>query len=272
VRYAGQPLYVEADAIRLAQVLGNLLNNAAKFTATGGRIELAMRAEEACAVVSVADTGVGLAPGELEKIFDMFVQVGARHTAGGLGLGLTLARSIVERHGGRVEARSDGPGRGAQFIVRLPLAAAAAAAAAPAVPLPASGVRRRVLVVDDNADAAETIASLLRLEGHRVETALDGAVALHVAEALQPDIAFIDLNMPVMDGYELARRLRALPCGRDARLVALTGLGKASDVERTRAVGFDLHLTKPADPAQVTQLAAGKAPDNVLALRDSAAG
>jgi signal transduction histidine kinase/CheY-like chemotaxis protein len=271
VRYAGQPLYVEADAIRLAQVLGNLLNNAAKFTATGGRIELAMRAEEACAVVSVADTGVGLAPGELEKIFDMFVQVGARHTAGGLGLGLTLARSIVERHGGRVEARSDGPGRGAEFIVRLPLAAAGAAAAAPAVPLPANGVRRRVLVVDDNADAAETIASLLRLEGHRVETALDGAVALHVAESLQPDIAFIDLNMPVMDGYELARRLRTLPCGRDARLVALTGMGKASDMERTRAVGFDVHLTKPADPAQVTQLAAGKAPDNVVSLRDSGA-
>jgi signal transduction histidine kinase/CheY-like chemotaxis protein len=272
VRYAGQPLYVEADAVRLGQVLGNLLNNAAKFTATGGRIELAMRAEEPCAVVSVADTGVGLAPGDLEKIFDLFVQVGARHTAGGLGLGLTLVRSIVERHGGRVEARSAGPGRGSEFIVRLPLAAAAAAAAAQPVPLPANGTRRRVLVVDDNADAAETIASLLRLEGHRVETALDGAVALRVAEILQPDVAFIDLNMPVMDGYELARRLRTLPCGRNAHLVALTGMGKASDMERSRAVGFNLHLTKPADPAQVSQLAAGAAPDNIVALRSSEAG
>ncbi|HEV7476228.1 MAG TPA: response regulator, partial [Burkholderiales bacterium] len=176
-------------------------------------------------------------------------------------------------HGGRVEARSAGPGRGAEFIIHLPLAASSAAAPAPPVPLPANGARRRVLVVDDNADAAESIARLLRLEGHRVETALNGVAALRAAEALQPDIAFIDLNMPGMDGYELTRRLRALPCGRNARLVALTGMGKASDVDHTRAAGFDLHLTKPADPAQVSQLAAGAAPDdNVVAFRDSEAG
>jgi signal transduction histidine kinase/ActR/RegA family two-component response regulator len=272
VRYAGQPICVEADPVRLAQVFGNLLNNAAKFTAPGGRIELAMRAEGGHAVVSVADTGIGLAPGDLAKIFDMFVQVGAPHTSGGLGLGLTLVRSIVEHHGGRVEARSAGPGRGAEFIVRLPLAPAAAAAAAPAVPLPANGARRRVLVVDDNADAAQTIASLLRLEGHRVETALDGAAALRIAETLQPDVAFVDLNMPGMDGYELARRLRTLPSGRNARLVALTGMGKASDMDRSRAAGFDLHLIKPADPAQVSLLAAGTTPHNVVAFRDSEAG
>jgi signal transduction histidine kinase/ActR/RegA family two-component response regulator len=272
VRYAGQPLYVEADPTRLAQVLGNLLNNAAKFTAAGGRIELAMRAEDGQAVVSVADTGIGLAPGDLARIFDMFVQAGAPHTAGGLGLGLTLVRSIVEHHGGRVEARSAGPGRGAEFIVRLPLPPSSAAPAAPAVPLPANGTRRRVLVVDDNADAAETIASLLRLEGHRVETALNGAAALRVAEALQPDVAFIDLNMPGMDGYELTRRLRTLPFGRNARLVALTGMGKSSDMDRSHAAGFDLHLTKPADPAQVSQVAAGEAPRNIVALRDSEAG
>jgi signal transduction histidine kinase/ActR/RegA family two-component response regulator len=272
VRYAGQPLYVEADPVRLAQVLGNLLNNAAKFTATGGRIELAMRAEDGHAVASVADTGVGLAPADLEKIFDMFVQVGAPHTSGGLGLGLTLVRSIVEHHGGRVEARSAGPGRGAEFVVRLPLAPSAAAATAPAVALPANGARRRVLVVDDNIDAAETIANLLRLEGHRVETAFDGAAAVRVSEALQPDIAFIDLNMPVMDGYELARRLRTLPFGRSIRLVALTGIGKSDDLERTRAAGFDLHITKPADPAQVSELAAGTSPDNVVRLHDSDVG
>jgi signal transduction histidine kinase/CheY-like chemotaxis protein len=272
MRYAGQPLYVEADPMRLAQVLGNLLNNAAKFTAAGGRIELAMRAEDGQAVVSVADTGIGLAPGDLEKIFDMFVQAGERHTAGGLGLGLTLVRSIVEHHGGRVEARSAGLGRGAEFIVRLPLAASSEAAAAPAVPLPANGTRRRVLVVDDNADAAESVANLLRLEGHRVEAAHDAGAALRVAETLQPDIAFIDLNMPGMDGYELARRLRALPFGRNAQLVALTGMGKESDMERSRAAGFDLHLTKPADPARVSQLAAGEPPDNIVTLRDSEAG
>jgi CheY-like chemotaxis protein len=203
----------------------------------------------------------------------MFVQVGTPHTAGGLGLGLTLVRSIVENHGGRVEARSAGPGRGTEFIVRLPLAPALAPAAAPAaVPLPANGTRRRVLIVDDNADAAESIAKLLRLEGHRVETALEGAAALRIAEVLQPDVAFIDLNMPGLDGYEVARRMRTLPGGRSTRLVALTGMGKASDMERSRAAGFDLHLTKPADPAQVSQLAAGDAPDNIVAFRDGEAG
>jgi CheY-like chemotaxis protein len=181
-------------------------------------------------------------------------------------------RSIVEHHGGRVEARSAGLGRGAEFIVRLPLAASSEAAAAPAVPLPANGTRRRVLVVDDNADAAESIANLLRLEGHRVEAAHNAAAALRIAETLQPDIAFLDLNMPGMDGYELARRLRALPFGRNAQLVALTGMGKESDMERSRAAGFDLHLTKPADPARVSQLAAGEPPDNIVTLRDSEAG
>jgi signal transduction histidine kinase/CheY-like chemotaxis protein len=261
VGFPPQPLYVEGDLVRLAQVVSNLLNNAAKFTPPNGRIELSARAEDGRVAVRVADSGIGIAPERLHEVFDMFVQLdGTRPTAGGLGLGLTLARSIVERHGGEIEARSGGPGAGAEFIVRLPLAMEPAPAEpeapAPAAPPPE---RRRVLVVDDNVDAAQTLAAYLRLLGHRAESALDGEAALRIAEVLRPDVAFIDLNMPRMDGAEVARRLRATPWGRGARLVALTGMGQQSDIVRTRDAGFDQHITKPADLEQVSRIAAGEA-------------
>ncbi len=258
VRYAGQPLYVDGDPVRLAQVVANLLNNAAKFTPPGGRIELSMRADGGSAILSVADSGVGLAREHLREVFDMFVQLeGSRQTAaGGLGLGLTLVRSLVAYHGGQVEARSAGPGKGAEFIVTLPLAATPAAPARNPEPL-RTDTRRRILVVDDNEDAAQTLADLLRLDGHAVEAACDGPGALRAAERLRPDVAFIDLNMPEMDGYELAKRLRATPWGANATLVALTGMGQKADVAQTRAAGFDEHLTKPADPARVALIAAG---------------
>src|SRR5688500_15764112 len=219
-------LHVEGDPVRLSQVVSNLLNNAAKFTPSpGGRIELSARAEDGQVAISVADNGIGVAPEALDEVFDMFVQLDASHAAstGGLGLGLTLARSIVERHGGRIEARSAGPGKGAEFIVRLPLASAPEVVEVyPAqAPPPA---RRRVLVVDDNVDAAQTLAQYLRMDGHRVESAVDGEGALRVAEVLHPEVAFIDLNMPGMDGAEVAKRLRLTPWGREARLVALTGM------------------------------------------------
>jgi signal transduction histidine kinase len=254
-----EALYVEGDAVRLAQVVANLLNNAAKFTPPKGRIELSASAEQGVVALHVADNGIGIAREHLQEVFDMFVQVDDRHVAasGGLGLGLTLARAIVRRHGGEIEARSPGRGKGAEFVVRLPLVSAPAAAeskdAAPASP----AVRRRVLVVDDNVDAAQTLAQYLRLTGHRVESALDGEAALRIAEILHPDVAFIDLNMPRMDGAEVARRLRLTPWGRKARLVALTGMGQQADIERTREAGFDEHITKPADLQRLSRLAAG---------------
>jgi signal transduction histidine kinase/CheY-like chemotaxis protein len=262
VNYPAEPLYVEGDLVRLAQVVSNLLNNAAKFTPPTGRIELTAHAEDGRVVVRVADNGVGIAAERLPEVFDMFVQLEPGSiTAGGLGLGLTLARAIVRRHGGDIAARSAGRGLGSEFIVRLPLAAAPPAVGEeePSVPsIAAPPSRCRVLVVDDNVDAAQTLAAYLRMAGHRVESALDGEAALRIAEVLHPDIAFIDLNMPRMDGVEVARRLRVTPWGRGARLVALTGLGQPSDIERTREAGFDEHLTKPADLGYISRLAAEK--------------
>ena len=268
VRYAPEPLYVEGDPVRLSQVVANLLNNAAKFTAAGGRIEIVTRTEGAGAVVSVKDNGVGFEPADAERMFEMFVQLdpGRQQGAGGLGLGLTLVRSLVEMHGGAIEARSDGPGLGAEFAVRLPLAAAAAeddAAPQAALRLPAPA-RRRVLVVDDNVDAADSLAQILRLEGFVVRAAYDGENALRTAAELRPDAAFLDLNMPGMSGYQLAARLRGQPWGRALRLVALTGMGQKADLAATRGAGFDAHLTKPAAAEDVLRLAAGA--DNVLAF------
>ena len=258
VSYPQTPLYVEGDAVRLAQVVANLLNNAAKFTPPKGRIGLSAQAEDGFVVLRVTDNGIGIAREHLDAVFDMFVQVDERHVApwGGLGLGLTLARAIVRRHGGEIEARSPGRGKGAEFVVRLPLVSAPAAVEAKQAE-DSPPVRRRVLVVDDNVDAAQTLAQYLRLTGHRVESALDGEAALRIAEILHPDVAFIDLNMPRMDGAEVARRLRLTPWGRKARLVALTGMGQQGDIERTREAGFDEHITKPADLQRLSRLAAG---------------
>jgi signal transduction histidine kinase/CheY-like chemotaxis protein len=251
LRDASEALYVEGDAVRLGQVLSNLLNNAAKFTPAGGRIELATRAESGHAVISVVDRGIGLAPEHLERVFDLFAQVQPRSGGGGLGLGLALARSIVRLHGGEVHARSAGVGRGAEFIVRLPLAAGRAAEA-PRAQAPDTRVAtpRRVLVVDDNADAAHTLGELLRLWGHRVAVATNGAEALRAAEESPPEIAFIDLDMPGVDGFEVGRRLKE----HGVRIIALTGMGQQADIARTREAGFHAHLTKPADPRAVADL------------------
>ena len=259
VRMPREPLYVEGDPVRLAQVVSNLLNNAAKFTPPNGRIELFAREEQGQVVLSVADNGIGIAAEHLKEVFDMFVQLDSSNVtaAGGLGLGLTLARSIVERHRGTIEARSPGLGKGAQFVVRLPhVGAPQPQGAKPTAPA-AAPPRRRVLVVDDNVDAAQTLAQYLRMDGHRVESAVDGEAALRIAEVLHPDVAFIDLNMPRMDGAEVAKRLRVTSWGRGARLVALTGMGQQADIARTREAGFDEHITKPADLRRVSRLAAG---------------
>jgi len=262
VRYAAGPVWVNGDPVRLSQIVANLLNNAAKFTPPRGHIEVTMGVDAGTdgggAFVRVRDDGIGVPEDQLASIFDMFVQLegGGAQAMGGLGLGLTLARSLAAMHGGSVEARSGGAGKGAEFTLRLPLAAPSAEAPRPPEAAPAAG-RASVLIVDDNEDAASTLAQLLRLEGHEVSVAFSAAQALELARRHAPAVAFVDLNMPDMDGIALAARLRADPRTRGTRLVALTGMGQRSDMERTRAAGFEAHPTKPAAPEEVSRLAAG---------------
>ncbi len=261
VRLPPESLPLEADPVRLAQVVGNLLTNAAKYTEPGGRITLSAGREGAEVVLRVRDTGIGIAPELLPKVFDLFVQADHATTKaqGGLGIGLTLVKSLVEMHRGTVEAHSAGPGRGSEFVVRLPLAAVAPEA--PAADGEARGgpaaQRRRVLVVDDNADAAESLALLLGLAGHEARVAHNGPDALRLAESDPPELVFLDLGMPGMDGFQVARRLRQLP-GRDGLLlVALTGWGTQEDRRRTAEAGFDRHLVKPVEPQALEELLAG---------------
>jgi CheY-like chemotaxis protein len=242
----------------LEQVVTNLLANAVKYTPAGGEITVSVRRDGDHAVLAVRDTGVGIRPELLPRVLDLFVQSdrSLERSGGGLGIGLSLVRQLVELHGGTVEAASAGPGRGSTFTVRLPVLAAPADAddaARPAV----AGPPRRVLVIEDNDDAREMLRNLLRLFGHEVHEACDGAVGLEEARRLRPDAALIDIGLPGMDGYEVARRIRAdLP---GARLVALTGYGQPEDRERALAAGFDVHLVKPVDPDQLQRLLAARA-------------
>jgi PAS domain S-box-containing protein len=255
-----RPVYVEADANRLQQVIGNLLTNAVKYTDPGGQIMLSGGQEGAEVVVRVKDTGIGIAPDMLPVIFNLFVQAERRLTLsqGGVGIGLTLVRRLVEMHGGTVAAYSEGPGKGSEFVVRLPLlsedeggrmtdeSAENAGSLHPSsfIPHPSG---RRILVVDDNVDAVESLALLLRLDGHDVQAVYDGPAALAAAAANPPQVAILDLGMPGMDGYEVARRLRALPGLKNVLLLALTGWAEANDRQRCYEAGFDGHLPKPVD-------------------------
>jgi signal transduction histidine kinase len=252
-----EPLLLRADAVRLTQVFSNLLNNAAKYTPTGGRLRLAARREGDEAVVQVSDNGIGIEPQMLEAIFEMFVQVAgsSRVAQGGLGIGLTLVKSLVELHGGSVSAHSDGLGRGATFSVRLPLAGSAAMPAdGPAASVPVGWLHRRVLVADDNRDAADTLAELLRTLGAEVTVAYDGTQALQRCMEREPDIAVLDIGMPGLDGCDVARALRARPDGARIKLVALTGWGQAADRDRVAAAGFDHHLLKPVGVPELSAL------------------
>jgi PAS domain S-box-containing protein len=246
-----EPLTLDADPVRLGQVIANLLNNAAKYTENGGQIWLSVRAEAGQAVIAVRDSGVGIPCDKLPKIFDMFAQLDGtmRRAQGGLGIGLTLARTLVEMHGGKIEAHSDGPGRGSEFIVRLPLAAKVSHSAASrhdAQELATTYPRHRILVVDDAPAAAQMLAKLLEKLGQSVITAHSAAEALKLAAAQLPDVVISDLGMPHVDGLELARRLRQMPGMKGATLVALTGYGQESDKQRTKEAGYDEHLIKPA--------------------------
>jgi CheY-like chemotaxis protein len=272
VRYAPRAFHVDGDPTRLAQVIANLLNNAAKYTPPDGRIELSMRTEGSEAVISVRDNGIGIAAADLGRIFDTFVQLDASKTqaAAGLGLGLALARSLITLHGGEIKAHSAGIGKGSEFEVHLPLSQAPTSSATEVAtsPLPSLS-SRRILVVDDNGDAARSLGALLESNGHAVRTCFDGQSAFETARHWAPDVAFIDLNMPPPDGIELAKMMRQHPWGKAVKIVALTGMGQPADLERTREAGFDEHLTKPASPAELFRAIAtprffGK---NVVALR-----
>jgi PAS domain S-box-containing protein len=255
-----RPVHLEADGARLAQVIANLLSNAAKFTPPGGSIQVTGETLEDEVVVRVRDTGVGLAPDLRPHVFDLFVQGDASldRTRGGLGIGLTLVRRLVELHGGRVEARSAGVGEGSEFLVYLPiLQPALGEPSEPPAPHAGEGRRTRplrVLVVEDNTDAAESLALVLRMWGHEVEVAYDGTAALHCGERLTPDVIISDVGLPGMDGYELARRLRRHPTFGGAVLVALSGYARDEDKRSALAAGFDHHFVKPPDLAALAEL------------------
>jgi signal transduction histidine kinase len=247
-----QQLEVEGDLIRLTQALSNLLNNAVKYTEAGGRIKVTVSREENLVAIRVQDSGVGISPELLPRLFNLFTQAATTtdRAQGGLGIGLALVRRLVEMHGGTVAAHSEGENRGSEFVVRLPLLAQSARRRWP--PAATAEMRdrpppRRILVVDDNADSLDSLAALLRCEGHEVYTAADGLEALARAALCRPEIALLDLGMPKLDGVQLGRRIRAEPWGRAMTLIALTGWGQETDRKRTQAAGFDAHLIKPLD-------------------------
>jgi signal transduction histidine kinase len=258
VTLPAEPVYLEADPIRLAQVFLNLLNNAAKYTEKGGRIRLTAQREGQEVVVSVTDTGIGIAPQHLPHLFDMFSQVTSalERSQGGLGIGLSLVKGLVEMHGGSITARSDGPGKGSEFIVRLPVAIS------PQVPDQRPAVEPeklcpagcRIVVADDNRDAAKSLAMLLRIMGHEVHTAGDGEEALALAAKFRPDVALLDIGMPKRDGYETARSIRQEPWGGAMTLIALTGWGQEEDRRQALEAGFDAHMVKPVDPDMLEKL------------------
>lgn len=260
VRVGEDPLWLDGDLTRLVQVVSNLLHNAAKYTPRGGRIDVSAAIEDGRAVLRVRDDGMGIPAAMLPRVFDLFTQVDRtlERAQGGLGIGLSLARRLVEMHGGTVEAHSEGLGRGSTFTVRLPLAAAEPISTAPQGRRGAARTEaRRVLVVDDNDDAAEMLAMVLELGGHEPRTAHDGPEALETARAFRPEVVFLDIGLPGMDGFEVARRLRQEPGLEGAVLVALTGWGSEEDRKRTREAGFDFHLTKPVDNAAVLEVLSG---------------
>jgi signal transduction histidine kinase/ActR/RegA family two-component response regulator len=251
----------EGDPVRLAQVVANLLTNAARYTQPGGHVRLrAGREGESWLRISVLDDGVGMAPELRAQVFDLFFQ-GTRsidRAEGGLGIGLSLVKNIVELHGGRVEAYSEGKGRGSEFVVLLPLRTpgAGAEASLPSPQLAANAVRRRIMLVDDNVDGAETLARLLGAHGHEVRVFHEPIAALAAVGDFRPDLAVLDIGLPVLDGYELARRMRALLAGHPCRMIALTGYGQEADKARSEQAGFERHLVKPVNPDLVVDLVA----------------
>jgi signal transduction histidine kinase/ActR/RegA family two-component response regulator len=253
-----QAIYVQADSSRLAQVFANLLHNSVKYTEPGGHVWLTAQILGNEVVVVVRDTGIGIRPDDIPRIFELFVQVAPvlERSKGGLGIGLSLAKGIVELHGGRIEATSAGVGKGSEFLVRLPILASVANAADSHAEEKSSRhvTRRRIVVVDDLADAADSLAIMLQTMGHDTRTAYDGVEAVQAVAAFKPDIVFLDIGLPKMNGYDAASSIRAQSNGKHVVLVAVTGWGQEQDRRRPADVGFDHHLTKPADPQMVESL------------------
>jgi PAS domain S-box-containing protein len=255
------PVLVAADPARLAQIVHNLLSNAAKFTPRGGHVRLTVDAEAGSAIIRVVDDGIGIAHEQIDKVFDRFFQVDTslERATGGLGLGLTLVKTLVELHQGTVHAHSAGKGLGTEFVVSVPLPAEPLAPLPPASPLVEERTEagaRRILIVDDNQDSAASLALLLEMAGHAIHVAHDGLDAVEMAARVQPDLVLLDLGLPRLNGYDAARRIRALPSGRSMVIVAVTGWGQDSDRQKTVDAGFDVHLVKPVDPDALMKLIA----------------
>jgi signal transduction histidine kinase len=251
-------LMMEGDFTRLAQVFANLVHNAAKYTTAGGKVGISIRSEENAYVVQVRDSGVGISAEMLPRIFDMFVQAehGPESLKAGLGVGLTLARRLVELHGGTLAVASSGLGQGSEFTVRLPVATPEVPAVTAPTPARRGAVPHRVLVADDNEDFVTSMSTLLRGAGHDVRVAKDGVEALEVAEQFEPEFAFIDIGMPRLNGYDVAKRLREQTT--QTMLIAITGWGQEEDRRRAHAAGFHRHLTKPVDPAEIESILASQ--------------
>jgi CheY-like chemotaxis protein len=249
-----EDIVLDADPLRLSQVFANLLNNAAKYMDEGGRIRMSATREDGDVLVSVEDSGIGIAPESLPQLFEMFSQLplSLERSQGGVGIGLSLAKTLVEMHGGTIAAKSEGLGKGSEFVVRLPVASRAVPPA-PAPPPEAhrrvGTVTRRILIADDVRENAETLARMLRAIGHEVHVAYDGAEALEVAERVRPEVALLDIAMPGVDGLEACRRIREQSWGKDMHLIAQTGMGQEEDRRRAEQAGFDRHMLKPVDCA-----------------------
>ena len=266
-----EPVAVRGDATRLAQIVGNLLSNAAKYTEPGGHVEVSVVQHGECCEVAVRDDGTGLEPHEIDSIFELFARADAgKRLQAGLGIGLSLARQLAELQGGRLDAASAGRGRGSSFTLQLPrvveVPAVAPGATRGAVVTPLFGRQARLLIVDDNVDAAEALSQVLSLAGYVTRTVNDGIAATEIADLLRPDIVLLDIGLPRLNGHEVARWIRSQPWGVTTRLIAITGWGQERDRERSREAGFDEHLTKPVDPDQLLQLLAQlAAPRSALA-------
>jgi signal transduction histidine kinase len=253
-----EPIRFTADPLRVAQVLSNLLTNAAKYTDPEGQIRLIARCEGSDVVIRVADSGIGISAAALPRVFNMFSQVHSTtdRSEGGLGIGLALAQGLIELHGGTIEANSAGLGCGSEFTVRMPrrVVVDLVQNTSNASPTTRATLSRRILIADDNRDSAETLAALLRMEGHEVKSVHDGPVALSVFGELKPDVALLDIGMPGLTGYEVARKMRQSAPRAPLTLIAITGWGQDIDKERAFAAGFDHHLTKPVDPQRLVEL------------------
>ncbi len=263
VTLPSEPVYLDADLTRLAQVFGNLLNNSAKYTDPGGRIELIAEVDGRMVTVKVRDNGIGIPAEHQPRIFEIFSQVdhGIERSQGGLGIGLTLVQGLVEMHGGSVGIHSAGTGQGSEFVVRLPVSRSNRLGEQRSARLNhATSTRRRILVVDDNRDAAASLVMMLSLLGHDTRTAHDGLEALDLAEAFRPDVILLDIGLPKLNGYDVCRRIRQNPWGQGMIIIAATGWGQDEDRKRSHQAGFNHHMVKPVDPVALDQILATARP------------